>query len=913
MGTPSDRPREPDRPVTAGTADHSRFGDEHADGRPANLERDRQAKEVDLPETATPGLGDGAGEPDTKGAGDRHATDHGEAATRADGVQPAAPGVIVDEPPPPRRIRQPVDLARIVLCVAGLVIVALIAEFAVRTAGGLESDVGARRSDVPAWITNTLTLLVAIALLALPIVVLLDQLLRGRLAWITDLVTAGLLGCGVAIGLNWLLRHYGSIDIYQSLTVGRPTGGRTAPIPVLLCALAAFTSAAVYGGRRWVRLAIWVTIGGLAAVSLLDREAGVLGVIATLLLGRTIGLAVRYAFGTPNTHPHGADLVRALREAGLDPVHIKAEPSRDQSRRYLVTSRPTPELDDASVPSRARREGAADPVVEARDTAGAESTLGLEVRILDRDQRAAGLLSWLYRQLRVRSPVTRRATVTFRASVERDVLMSQAAFAAGVRTPKLVVAASAGPDTAILAYQHIAGRVLGTLATPEIDDVLLRDVCAQLAAARTRHVMVRGFGAGEILVDDQRRSWLLGVGSGEVAASRLQLRYDVARLLTTLALLVGSQRAAAAAIDTLGAEAVTAAVPLLQPIAMNRDTRQALRSHRTLLAELRDAITRKVPTAKLEPVQIERLRPRTIVSIVGAAFAAYYLLSALGRVNLGQLAGSAQPGWITVTLAFTLLSYVGATMSIIGFAPIRLPVIRTFLAQLASSFVKVITPAGVGLVALNARFVQRAGVEPALAVASVGLSQVAGFGIHFSLLVLFGFITGTSTNAESRLIPSQAVFIGAAAAALVILAAFSIPSVRRSAWRRIQPLLRRIGPRLLDMLQSPVKLMLGLGGNLVITLSLTAALYASVRALDGSITFTSLAVVYLAGAAIGQVAPTPGGLGAIEAALAAGLTAAGLPGGTAVSAVLLFRAMTFWLPIIPGWFAFHLLQRARAI
>ena len=75
------------------------------------------------------------------------------------------------------------------------------------------------------------------------------------------------------------------------------------------------------------------------------------------------------------------------------------------------------------------------------------------------------------------------------------------------------------------------------------------------------------------------------------------------------------------------------------------------------------------------------------------------------------------------------------------------------------------------------------------------------------------------------------------------------------------------------------------------------------------VALAAIAVVYLAGATIGQAAPTPGGLGAVEAALSAGLTAAGIPGGIAVSSVLLFRLVTFWLPTIPGWFAFNSLQK----
>jgi len=68
-------------------------------------------------------------------------------------------------------------------------------------------------------------------------------------------------------------------------------------------------------------------------------------------------------------------------------------------------------------------------------------------------------------------------------------------------------------------------------------------------------------------------------------------------------------------------------------------------------------------------------------------------------------------------------------------------------------------------------------------------------------------------------------------------------------------------------------------------------------------------VIYLGGSAVGSFAPTPGGLGGVEAALAAGLTVAGAATGPAVAAVLSFRALTYWLPVLPGVVTFRVLQR----
>ncbi|HBW18669.1 MAG: lysylphosphatidylglycerol synthase domain-containing protein [Streptosporangiaceae bacterium] len=62
-------------------------------------------------------------------------------------------------------------------------------------------------------------------------------------------------------------------------------------------------------------------------------------------------------------------------------------------------------------------------------------------------------------------------------------------------------------------------------------------------------------------------------------------------------------------------------------------------------------------------------------------------------------------------------------------------------------------------------------------------------------------------------------------------------------------------------------------------------------------------------AVIAAASPTPGGLGAIEAALVAGLTGVGLAAGPAVSAVLVYRLATYWLPVVPGWACWRFLQK----
>jgi uncharacterized membrane protein YbhN (UPF0104 family) len=71
--------------------------------------------------------------------------------------------------------------------------------------------------------------------------------------------------------------------------------------------------------------------------------------------------------------------------------------------------------------------------------------------------------------------------------------------------------------------------------------------------------------------------------------------------------------------------------------------------------------------------------------------------------------------------------------------------------------------------------------------------------------------------------------------------------------------------------------------------------------------------VYLAGTAVAAGTPTPGNLGAVEVALSTGLLAIGIPSGAAVGAVLIYRLLTFCLPLLPGFLGFRYLQAQHYI
>jgi uncharacterized protein (TIRG00374 family) len=310
-------------------------------------------------------------------------------------------------------------------------------------------------------------------------------------------------------------------------------------------------------------------------------------------------------------------------------------------------------------------------------------------------------------------------------------------------------------------------------------------------------------------------------------------------------------------------------------------------------------------------VRLARIRLRTLVTMVATVIAAYLLAGELGRESLTSVLHKSDWRWSIVALALSAATYAAAALSLSGFVADRLPFFRTVLAQVAGSFVTLVTPAAVGGAALNIRYLQRRKMPAAVAAASVGVAQVVAFALHLMLLVVLATIAGSS--AKENIQPPQWAWYVLAGLVVVALAVAAIPATRRVLRARVSPMIGQVLPRLLEVAQHPRKLALGIGGALLLSATYIGCLAACVAAFGRTVPIASIGVVYLTGSAIGSILPTPGGLGGVEAALTAGLTAAGVPGAAAVSAVLLFRLLTFWLPVPFGWAALKYLERQQAL
>jgi len=87
----------------------------------------------------------------------------------------------------------------------------------------------------------------------------------------------------------------------------------------------------------------------------------------------------------------------------------------------------------------------------------------------------------------------------------------------------------------------------------------------------------------------------------------------------------------------------------------------------------------------------------------------------------------------------------------------------------------------------------------------------------------------------------------------------------------------------------------------------------SIRAAGVHIPWWGIILAWAAGAGGASLNLTPGGLGVVEAALTAALVALGVPGAAALTAVLLYRIISFWLAIAIGWPMYWQLRRKEKV
>jgi glycosyltransferase 2 family protein len=711
---------------------------------------------------------------------------------------------------------------------------------------------------------------VFVCVLGLALAIVADVLLRRRWDLARDLLAAGLGVVGVASILGGVVESdWLPVEAHLLSRWGYPE-----------LRLAGAVAVMVVVGPELVRpvrlLATWLVplaaLGAVAFAAALPSD-----VLGALALGLGVGALVRLAFGTVAGIPPAEAVRLALATLGVEAADLK--------------------------PSVGQRIGAAEYV--GHDVRGQP----LKVRVLGRDAQDTQRLARRWRSLAYRDPP--RSVANGRLEqVEHEALATLMAAQAGVRVPEVVTAAL-GPDgNALVVTRQPDLEPLESALPEQVSDDMLQQLWEQVARLHMARISHGRLNASNVLVLDEG-PMLVDLSAATLGAPQSALDIDLAELLVACTVLVGPERALREAVDAGWGDAIGRVLPYLQRAALTPHLRDLARSHEVGLKDLRAAAAAATGQEATEVAPLRRIRPKDLLLTAALIFAAYLLITQLAEIGFGTIAdevGKASPAWVIVALILAQSSFIGSGISVRGAVMTPLALLPCIVLQSAIKFINLTVPSSAGRIGMNLRFLQRMGapLPQALAAGAVDDASETIVQTGLFLLVLPFVHVDVNTSQFNGAGPSSRLVIAIAVAlAISVVVVLAVPKLHA----KVVPPVRSALSGLWSVARNRKKRLELFGGNVASELLYALALGATCLAYGVNLNLGQLVFINTAASVLSSLIPVPGGIGAAEAALSAGLIAMGVDESTAFAIAITQRLCTFYLPPIWGYLSLRWLSR----
>ncbi|HEY7137256.1 MAG TPA: lysylphosphatidylglycerol synthase transmembrane domain-containing protein [Acidimicrobiia bacterium] len=761
---------------------------------------------------------------------------------------------LVDEVRPERR---PADAARCVIGALGVLLAAMWAH----AGGTLDINLYKVVSDLPDALDGVANVFNALGSIWFALLVVVLLLVRRRIPAARDAALAGVGAWLLAIGIDDITgtRSAASLGIHV-----RTGTGPTFPAATVAVAAALTVAVGPYLIRP-LRRTVWLLVGGVALSAMYLGSALASDALGGLFLGLVAGAAVHVAFGAPGGRPTTDEIRDALTTLGFEVVSIDGEPYRLQRATVM----------DFTV-------------------AGGGCA---RVVAFGRDQRDGQFAAKVWHALMYKTP----GLPVFGTRLQQAEHLAYAlllAEQAGVHVPHVLKTGVAGDQSALLVTDAHPGRRLSDLGD-SLSDAVLTSTWTALDLLHAAGITHGDLNADRMLLRDDGTVAFSDLGVSQITTDTYWRDRDIAALLVATAALVGNERAVAAAVDVFGKERVAATLPLVQPAALPASARHGAKHLGKTLKQLRTDVAAATGTEDVTPLKVKRLSLVDIGMLAGIGLAVAIAIVSLGDVDWASVQhefAHAAWGWVLLTvLLYPLVPMAWAT-ALMGCVNVDLPFGPTTLVQLACSFLNLITPNGIGGTALQIDYLRHEGVPLASGGAAMVLSTGVGGAIQMVLFLTCAALTATTVASSNSggSIGLGAVAVGGALVGVVLF----VPKIRG----KVLPTVKRTAGDVWAVVRNPKKGALLFGGDTAGNLIYPALLGLCLLAFGQSLGFAQLVVVQVGAGMLGNVAPVPGGIGVQEAALTSGLTAFGIAPNPALAAVLAFRAATFLLPPIAGFF-----------
>jgi uncharacterized protein (TIRG00374 family) len=706
--------------------------------------------------------------------------------------------------------------------------------------------------------SNLVYIVYGIAILALPFVMLVSLVLSRQwivvgasaAAGVVAILALSITGNGISAP-RWHIALTDKLNTLLSQFLDDPRW--IAMLAAVLTVAGPWASARL---RRWWWTLLLAFVPIHLVVSAVVPARSLLG----LAVGWFVGALVVLAVGTPALEVPLDGAVRALSRRGIDVTELTVV--RPAGHGPLLLSAAAP--DDAAT-----------------------------IEMYGPNQRSRSAIRQLWRKLRLQDDETAPLQPSMRLAVEHRALVAMAAHDIGAANVVPITVTRLDRGWTLYAHTPTRGTPLAA------DEIAVTAVWEALRRLHTHQIAHGDLRAAKI-TSDGTTVWFGGFGSAEYGASDAQRQSDIAQLLLTTTAVYDAKSAVAAAVHAFGKDDVLAASGRLTKSAMAKRIRKSVPDG--TMAAVRDEVKRHTGVDEIHAENITRFNRTQIIQLVLLVALVYVAYPFIGTIpSFFHQLRTANYWWALLGLAVSALTYLGAAMALWACADGQARFRDLAIMQVANTFAATTTPAGVGGLALSTRFLQKSGLGAVRATAAVALQQTVQVITHVALLIFFSAAAGASADL-SHFVPSLTIIYLIAGVLLGLVGAFLIvPKLRHWLATAVRPKLAEVLSDLADLTRDPKRLAMIVAGCAATTLGMALALWASMHAFGSATSFVTVTVVTMVGGTLASAAPTPGGVGAVEAALIGGLAAFGVPAAIGVPSVLLYRILTCWLPVFAGW------------
>lgn len=767
---------------------------------------------------------------------------------------------------PGRRHRRTIDAVGLIV---GALLTGLAAVVAA-AAASVDEETAQALVTVLGW-AETLWRVAFVAAPVLALVIVVDVLVRRRWGLARDVLVALLIVVGVGLILGRVVES-------DWLVIEADLWARWGfPELRVACVAAVFAVSAPELVRPVRILAGWLVVSAaLGAVALGAALAS--GFLGALALGLGAAALVRLALGTAAGFPPAEAIRLALESLGVELTDLAA----------------------------AARQGIGAAEYVGHDLRGGP----LRVRVLGRDAQDTQRMARRWRSLAYRDP-PRSAAVGRLEQVEHEALATLMAAQVGVRVPEVVTAALTPDGDALVVTRRPDIEPLENANGDQVRDELLQELWEQAARLHAAGISHGRLNAANVLVVDGE-PMLVDLSAATLGAPQSALDIDTAELLVASTVLVGADRALRAAVAGGGVEMIAEALPYLQRAALTPHVRDLARHQEVAIKELRAAAAtasgRETPP---EIAPLRRVRIKDILLTAVLIVAAYLLISKLAEIGFDTIADEirrADPAWLIVALVLAQATFIPSGISLRGGVPTPLALLPCIVLQSAIKFINLAVPSSAGRIGMNLRFLQRMGAPPAEAVAAGAVDDISNTVVQVALFGLtLPFVQADIDTGQFDIKGPDTRLVAAILAAVLgsVIVVLIVPKLRN----KVLPGTRSALAALWSVARIRRKRVELFGGTIGTELLYALALGATCLAYGVDLNLAELIFINTAASVLSSLVPVPGGIGAAEASLSAGLIAVGVDESTALAIAITQRLCTFYLPPIWGYVALRWLTR----